>query len=170
MNSSIRGIQANELALIQTLAHRIWPDTFREILSPEQIDYMLRLMYDIEVLQKQFSEGHRFFLYNADGAPVGFMVIEPRPEESMVKIHKLYVLPEAQGKGVGKGFLQFCESWARRNNFSKVCLNVNRFNKAVGFYRRMGMEIVREEDIDIGEGFLMEDYVLEKRLDGSRGP
>lgn len=159
----IRAIDSSEVPIIRELAHQIWPDTFGEILSQEQIHYMLKWMYSLDTLSKQLSEGHHFFLYEEHGVPLGFMGIELF-DDCRVKIHKLYVLPDTQGKGVGKQFIAFVKTWAQEHGAHAVFLNVNRFNKAVDFYKNIGMTIIKTEDIDIGNGYLMEDYVMEIKL------
>jgi GNAT superfamily N-acetyltransferase len=159
----IRSIDSSEVSVIQHLAHRIWPDTFGDILSKEQIAYMLNWMYSLETLSKQLSEGHRFFIYEEHGVPLGFMGIELFDDHS-VKIHKLYVSPDMQGTGIGKKFIDFVKTWAKDHRADAVFLNVNRFNNAVDFYKHIGMAIIKTEDIEIGNGFLMEDYVMELKL------
>lgn len=160
----IRAIDSSEVHKVQDLAYRIWPNTFGEILSVEQIDYMLNWMYSEETLKRQLAEGHHFFLYEENGIALGFMGIELFPDKRL-KIHKLYVLPETQGKGIGKQFIEFVKTWATTHEASAIFLNVNRFNKAVEFYKHIGMTIIKTEDIDIGKGYLMEDYVMELSID-----
>jgi GNAT superfamily N-acetyltransferase len=156
---NIRAIAADEIFAIRDLAYRIWPGTFADILSPEQIDYMLNWMYDEEMLKQQLSEGHQFFLYEQDGEALGFMGIQVFPE-NRVKIHKLYVLPETQGQGIGRKFIDFLKTWSEIQGINQVFLNVNRFNKAVEFYKHLGMTVLKTEDIDIGKGYWMEDFVM----------
>lgn len=159
----IRAIDSSEVTIIRELAHQIWPHAFGEILSKEQITYMLNWMYSLETLSKQLSEGHHFFIYEEHGVPLGFMGIELF-DDCRVKIHKLYVLPDTQGTGIGKKFIEFVKIWANEHRALAVFLNVNRFNKAVDFYKYIGMTIIKAEDIDIGNGYLMEDYVMEFKL------
>ena len=85
-------------------------------------------------------------------------------DDHRVKIHKLYVIPDTQGTGIGKKFIEFINIWANEHGALAVFLNVNRFNKAVDFYKHIGMAIIKKEDIDIGNGFLMEDYVMELKI------
>jgi ribosomal protein S18 acetylase RimI-like enzyme len=73
-------------------------------------------------------------------------------------------LPETQGKGIGKKVIDEIEKLALDNNSTALILNVNRFNTALGFYKKIGFEVVDEVNIDIGNGYLMEDYVMEKQL------
>ena len=158
----IREIKKDEVGLITDLAHRIWPDTFKEILSPDQISYMLNWMYNPNKLAEQIESGHLFFVVEDDSEALGFMGIEPAfPSADCLRIHKIYVLPNQQGKGLGKRLIDHAVRIADDLKLSKLHLNVNRFNKAVDFYQHVGFIITGKEDIDIGSGYLMEDYVME---------
>jgi diamine N-acetyltransferase len=156
----ITELKREELNIIQTLAHQIWPHAFYEILSPEQIDYMLKRMYDLAVLENQFNAGHRFFVFKNNQEAVGFMAIEIQKGENKVKIHKIYLLPETQGKGFGKILIEKAVEITRASQLKLLYLNVNRFNSAVHFYKHLGFVVEKEENIDIGNGFWMEDYVM----------
>lgn len=161
----IRELKSTELHIVQELAYRIWPSTFASILSPVQIDYMLAWMYDLKTLEQQQREGHRFFCYeNNSGTPIGFLAVAPSEDTHRLKVHKLYVLPEYHSQGIGKLLLEKAFSYAKTLKLSHVYLNVNRYNKAVSFYQKMGMQIIKEEDIAIGNSFYMEDYVFEKEV------
>jgi GNAT superfamily N-acetyltransferase len=161
----IRPALYTDALLIRSLAEQIWPDTFSQILSVEQIRYMLDWMYNTVLLENQMQSGHRFFIFQEVDHAIGFMVVElNHPELGCMKIHKLYLLPEVQRRGYGKtAFLYACK-FATTLGQNMITLNVNRFNKAVNFYKKVGFQIVREEDIDIGNGFLMEDFVMTLKL------
>jgi GNAT superfamily N-acetyltransferase len=157
----IRNIKLDELTIVTQLAHAIWPSTFKDILSPEQLHYMLQRMYSDETLQSRFRRGNVFLIMEAGKKPVGFMEIEAHyPQLEQLKIHKLYVLPAIQGKGAGRKFLEKAKSLALEIGLNELTLNVNRYNKSIDFYFRMGFSIEKEEDIAIGNGYLMEDYVM----------
>lgn len=161
----ISELNRDELSLITSLAHEIWPITFAEILSTEQIAYMLDWMYNEKQLSSQLVSGHSFFALFVNNEAVGFMGVEPNYSgTSALKIQKLYVQPNLHGHGLGKQFIHFAKQFALQCNCSSLVLNVNRFNKAVQFYLHVGFTITKEEDIDIGNGFLMEDYVMELKL------
>jgi len=148
---------------IQALADRIWPPTFQEILTEEQIVYMMNMMYSTSSLEKQIDESCHYLLVEEDAEYIGFVSYEVGYKEySTTKIHKIYVLPSIQGKGIGRFMIDAVEKIARKNNSRNLILNVNRFNKALEFYKRIGFEILAEEDIDIGKGFLMQDYIMNK--------
>jgi GNAT superfamily N-acetyltransferase len=154
-------LSPKETPIVNDLAHRIWPDTFKDILSQEQLSYMLNWMYSIETLQQQMAKGHRFFVIKENQEPLGFIGIEANyPLKGQLKIHKLYVLPNQQGKGLGKQLIAFVAQLAQDQQINVLSLNVNRFNKAVDFYRHIGFTIEFEENIEIGNGYLMEDFVM----------
>ena len=162
---TIRQLQADEAAAITALAHQIWPEAFKEILTPAQIAYMLDWMYTPTTLAEQMNNGHLFYVLENESGHIGFMGIQPAyPHEDLLKIHKLYVLPSEQGKGYGKLLIEHAILEALTHNIASITLNVNRFNKAVHFYKSLGFYIAKEEDIDIGHGYLMEDYVMELGL------
>jgi len=94
---------------------------------------------------------------------VGYTAIEPK-ENNHFKLHKIYLSPSLQGKGIGRFLLEEMEKKAKTLGAEKLFLNVNRFNKAIHFYQRHGYNILREEDIDIGNGYFMNDYVMQKNL------
>lgn len=157
----IRKLALDELNIVQSIAHRTWPETFKEILSSDQIKYMLDWMYNLQTLEKQCKEGQHFYVAEENGQALGFIGIEfDHPDTGYAKIHKIYILPDAQGLGIGKLLIQKAIEIAKEKRADHLILNVNRFNKAVSFYRHLGFSVIKEEDIDIGEGYLMEDYVM----------
>jgi RimJ/RimL family protein N-acetyltransferase len=155
-----------DIKTIQSIAYRTWPDTFGNILSSEQIDYMLEMMYSEKSLKEQINEKkHQFFLVKEANVFLGYASIETDYQNSKkTKIHKLYVLPQSQGKGIGRTLLKKITEEAKKHDNMVLSLNVNKFNKAVLFYEKVGFTIVGNEDIDIGNGFLMEDYIMEKEI------
>jgi GNAT superfamily N-acetyltransferase len=151
---------------IQALSDIIWPATFRDILSQEQIVYMMDMMYSTASLEKQMNElNHHYLLVEEDGEYLGYASYELNYKGAPVtKVHKIYVLPSTQGKGIGRFFIDTVSEIAKKNNNTALSLNVNRLNKAIDFYKRMGFGFYAGENIDIGNGFLMEDYIMNKEL------
>ena len=159
----IKNASINDAKLIRTMALEIWPKAYAHILTAEQLTYMLDLMYTEEALQQQMQQGHRFLIVYDDIEPVGFAAyseIEPR----VYKLHKLYVLPSQQGKGTGKFLIEYIISDIKTNDAATLRLNVNRHNTAKIFYEKLGFEVIASEDVDIGNGFFMNDYVMEKKM------
>ncbi|PZX59574.1 ribosomal protein S18 acetylase RimI-like enzyme [Algoriphagus ratkowskyi] len=162
---SIIPARLEDLIHVQTIAQRTWPTTFAEILSPEQIKYMLNLLYDFPHLQKQIEQGHIFLLADENGEKLGFTGIEVNNEPFKTKIHKIYILPSAQGRGIGKKLFQAIKEIAFANNQTSLQLNVNKYNQgAIDFYEYLGFVNIKSEIIDIGNGYVMDDYVFELKL------
>ena len=157
---------AEDFPIIQKIAYETWPITYGNILSKIQLDYMLEKFYSEETLRENLTEkGHRFLLIADENETLDFASYEHDYQNNQVtRLHKLYVFPTAQGKGAGKLLLAEVERLAKEYQANTVSLNVNRFNNACVFYLKNGYEKTQEIDIPIGEGFLMEDYVMEKKL------
>lgn len=152
-----------DIALIRKLTFQVWPQTYAAIISSEQIEYMLNLMYSEASLEKQMEDGAQFLVIYDDNEPVGFAsVIEKGP--AIFKLDKIYILPSQQGKGTGKFLLDHIIAELKNKQATALQLQVNRFNKAKSFYENLGFVVLYESDFDIGNGYFMNDYVMEKRL------
>lgn len=159
----IRRAQKEDAALIHQLASDIWARAFAAILSPEQIEYMFRMMYATDVLEKEMMRGVEFYILNYEGADLGYTAIEQK-DATAWKLHKIYLSQKLHGRGLGKYQLQTMEDITRNYGAEYLYLNVNRYNKALEFYKARGYAIVKTEDIDIGSGYFMNDYVMRKKL------
>lgn len=161
----IEQLNTQNIDVVNELAHLIWPHTFKDILTQDQIDYMLGWMYDLGTLQEQVQTGHLFYVIKEFNTPKGFIGLEPNyPDADYLRIHKCYVLPSEQGKGFGRKLITKAMDVAFDLDLKKLHLNVNRYNKSLDFYKHIGFEVIGEEDIDIGKGYLMEDYIMELTL------
>jgi ribosomal protein S18 acetylase RimI-like enzyme len=160
---NIRNAGVQDIDLIRQLCLKVWPQTYSSIISQEQIDYMLEMMYSETSLKKQMEDGAQFIIVYDEEAPVGFASFgEARP--AIFKLHKLYVLPSQQGKGTGRFMLGHILSEIKKENAQSLQLQVNRRNNAKLFYEKNGFTIIKEFDFDIGNGYMMDDYVMEKKL------
>jgi len=158
----IAGIK--DIPLVRELTFKVWPQTYAAILSKNQIDYMLELIYSESSLEKQMQEGSEFvIIYNRD-EPVGFAAYF-HYRESVYKLDKIYVLPSEQGKGTGKALLDHIVDTVVKKGGRSLILNVNRYNKAKGFYEKNHFTIIDQGDFDIGNGYFMNDYIMEKKLE-----
>jgi GNAT superfamily N-acetyltransferase len=157
---------AEDIKTIQKITYITWPITYGKILSEEQLGYMLDLFYSDEALNDQFEKKEQlFYLISEDRVTIGFIGIEHNyKNKALTKIHKIYLLPETQGKGIGKKVIEEIEKIALKNHSKALSLNVNRFNSALSFYKKVGFEVIDEVNIDIGKGYLMEDFVMEKKI------
>ena len=162
---TVRPATIADIPLIRQLADVSFRATYSEILSPEQSAYMMDMMYSTEKLHEQIEVRHHQFFIAEEERPIGFAGCElNHGQEGATRLHKIYLLPETQGKGAGKAMLDAVTAFAIANNQSTLELNVNRYNKAIAFYERNGFHIIKEEDIDIGNNYFMNDFVMKKSL------
>ncbi|UGS21724.1 GNAT family N-acetyltransferase [Flavobacterium cyclinae] len=157
-------IKANseDIPIIIDLTKKIWPVAYGEILSKAQLDYMIDKFYNEPALCELMQKGHIFYLAQDDKDNyVGFVSYEINSEPNKTKIHKIYVLPETQGIGLGRQFFELVKDKAIENNQEAIFLNVNKYNNAIHFYTKLGFTTVKDEVIDIGSGYVMDDYVME---------
>lgn len=160
---SIRKTTCNDIPLIRDLTFRVWPQTYASILTPGQIDYMLDMMYSEHSLKKQMNDGAQFIIVYDECEPVGFASYQ-QIEPGVYKLHKIYVLPSQQGKGTGKFMLDQVINEIKNKGATSLQLQVNINNKAKTFYEKLGFTEKELINLDIGSGYFMNDYVMEKKL------
>ena len=159
MNLTFRKISTDaELKELSLLAHRIWNDYYPSIIGQKQVDYMLERMYSIESLKEQiYNKKNVFVCAFYRDEMVGFISYSKTGEFDYI-IHKLYVNTKMQRKGIGRELISHVFEYIK---YKTVRLTVNRQNfKAINFYFRMGFTIEEVKDIDIGNGFFMNDFVM----------
>lgn len=152
------------ISSIIELSQKVWPTTFASILSKKQIAYMMKMMYSRKSLINQINSGHQFAIAHINNNKVGFVSFETNYQTSnSTKIHKLYILPQHQRVGVGKTLIKYVIDKATEASNSSLILNVNKNNaQAIDFYIKNSFKRIREEVIDIGENYVMDDYVFER--------
>ena len=163
---TIAAAGAGDIVAIQALAREIWHRHYPGIISRAQIDYMLARGYNDQALGRYLTTiGSGLALAIRDEDAVGFIGwyrIEARPA---LKLDKLYVRPEHHGEGIGRLLIEHVVAKARAADCTAVTLNVNRNNtNAVRAYERCGFAIRERGDFPIGNGFVMEDFIMEREL------
>lgn len=160
---SIRSATSNDFPIIQDIAYTTWPETYGAILSKAQLEYMLDKFYSLDYLKSNVEANQEFFIIEENAVPLGFLGIQHQYENELVtKIHKIYILPNNQGNGIGKLAIDFVINLAIENCSKILLLNVNKFNKAIFFYKKIGFEVTDEVVIAIGNDYVMDDFVMEK--------
>ncbi len=154
------------LPALAELAAAIWRQHYPGIISRAQIEYMLARMYSLETLRAELHEQRiQFWRLLMGEQLVGFASFGPMPEAGVMKLHKLYLLPELHGHGYGSRLLQHCEQEVQKLGAHRLILAVNKKNpKAVAAYERNGFSVVTAVVADIGGGFVMDDYIMAKDL------
>ncbi|HMP30483.1 MAG TPA: GNAT family N-acetyltransferase [Saprospiraceae bacterium] len=163
----IRAIFEHEIITIKKMAYDIWSAWYLDtIMGEKQMTYMLNMMYNEDKIKSDIDSG-AIYLVIIDGNKIsGFAAYQHGlgDQNDMTKLHKLYVIPDVHKKGLGGSLFDYVEMRARENQSNGLFLHVNRQNISVDFYKHKGMHIAKSEDNDIGEGYFMYDYVMEKRF------
>ena len=159
-----------DIAIIKNLAETIWPICYKEIISTEQINYMLKIMYSKLSLKEQVEKGHQFIMAYDIDIPVGYASFSQKSEVEprVFRLHKIYVLPNSSLKGVGTSLLDYLSNECKKLGGTELELNVNKYNTAVFFYKKKNFTIVKEEVLDFGGGYVMDDYVMRCKIDDGR--
>lgn len=162
---TIRKATLNDVETIRHIADKTWWVTYGPILNQEQIAFMLGEIYSADKIHEQIKNNTQtYLLLIEDEHPVAFAGYSPREENPDVyKLHKLYCLPETQGKGYGKILINAVAQKTIEAGKRTLELNVNRYNNAQSFYKKMGFKIAYIQDIPIGP-YWMNDYIMRKEL------
>lgn len=160
----ISRLHLDEVDALVDLAGRIWRAHYPGIISPEQIDYMLEHRYRPELVRQFIARGDLWLAARAEGELVGFAHGHPLAEGDY-KLDKLYVDLDWQRQGIGGALIDEVAKRAGRKGFTRLVLRVNRQNqKAIDAYLKHGFSVATLVTEDIGEGFVMGDYVMTKEL------
>ena len=166
---------SGDLQTIHDMAQVVFRHTYREILSPDQMEYMMDMMYSMPNLVQQLQEGHHYYIACIDGKPMGYVSVQHEDADpegiEVFHLHKIYVMPEAQGRGVGMKLFETAVAHVRdaaAGCRARIELNVNKYNKAVEFYRHIGMRVLLEEDFPIGNGYYKTDYIMGLDIDSTK--
>lgn len=159
----LKPLTSFEIPTVQQLAREIWEEHYIKILSQEQIDYMLDKFYSTEKIKSEIEEGIVWELLMDEEKPIGYLVC--KIESDKLYISKIYLKAETRGKGLGKLLLNRAVELAKQHNKNSIYLNVNKHNTdSISFYERMGFVKIDEGVFDIGNGYVMDDFILELML------
>lgn len=154
-----------EIATVSALADEIWREHYPDIISNEQIVYMLECFQSKSAIRKQIDDGYHYALILIEGKPAGYLAVQADPGEKSLFISKIYLCQGMRGKGGGHAASEYIIRLAREKGCSRIWLTVNRMNRiAIKAYQRWGFTVTGEVVADIGEGFVMDDYRMEKQL------
>ena len=159
-------LTADALQELRKVAFKVWPQTFAAILSPEQIEYMMQMMYAPEVQAEELASGVHFELLRIDREPAGYISYSAYASEpGTAKLHKVYLLQKFHGMNIGQQMLDHAQYQCRKLGFNMIMLCVNKHNeRAIKAYKRNGFAIERALCTPIGNGFYMDDYVMKKSI------
>lgn len=152
--------------LIEELADVIWRKHYIPITGIGQVEHMLKKYQSAGAIAKQVvEEGFEYFMLTFNKEPVGYISI--KNEGEVLFLSKIYVLSEFRGKKIGKTAMQFIEDKAKNYQLKTIMLTVNKNNtNAIKAYEKLGFVNVRALVKDIGNGYVMDDYQMEKQISG----
>jgi ribosomal protein S18 acetylase RimI-like enzyme len=166
MSDDFKYVQTKpQIRRLADLASAIWNEHFPTIIGQEQVDYMVCRFQSESAITKQIRcEGYRYYFIASDGKNVGYFAIRPDPDALFLS--KIYILRDYRGHGLARASFGFIEDQCRLMKLPRIRLTVNRGNThTVDIYRKIGFSIVRNQVVDIGGGFVMDDFVMEKPVD-----
>ncbi|WP_370900520.1 GNAT family N-acetyltransferase [Chryseobacterium gossypii] len=152
-----------DIPLIQDLARKSWENAYAEILSKAQREYMLITMYSRDEISSHMKNpDYHYYLIQDENhqSYEGFLGYENHYEARTTKLHRIYLIPESKGKGLGKKALEFLKEKASESGDVRIILNVNKYNSARKFYESQGYRVYDEGIFDIGNNFIMDDYLM----------
>ena len=165
MQITTKQLKRSDLSFVRDLAYSVWPVSYALIITEHQINYMLDAMYSTKKLEEDFDAGQQFYGCFKKEKLIGFITFENNhPGTRQMKIHKLYVDTLSTKKGIGNTLVDCAKDYAKKTYMNEIVLNVNRKNPAITFYQKIDFIIDRAEIFDIGEGFIMDDYIMKYTL------
>ena len=163
MKCKLQRLIVIEIPIVQELANKIWKTTYAGIISLQQIDFMLNMMYSEEKIEENLNEKHFWFLINFDDKNIGFTHFYQK--EDGIFLSKLYVLASYQKLGIGKEVLHFIIDKSKELEVLKIQLRVNKENlKAINAYKKYGFIIKSEDVLQINEDYVMDDFIMELNI------
>jgi len=152
-----------QLSMIENLANEIWYEHYTPIIGKHQVEYMLKEFQSIETMEEQIKNGSLYFLILDENVPLGYMSVELLADRLFLS--KFYITQSVRGKGYGRTMIAHLETLAKENHLHTISLTVNKYNtQSISIYEKVGFVISGSVVKDIGEGFFMDDYQMEKRL------
>lgn len=159
----IREISKDEdIRTIADMASKIWHEAFAGIITGEQVDYMLDKFQSYRAIKDQMANhGYRYFRLGIDGRDAGYCGVQPK-EDNTLYLSKMYLLASARGHGLFKEMADHLVEMCRKDGIGSIWLTVNKQNgRAIAAYTKYGFKNIRSQVADIGNGFVMDDYVFE---------
>ena len=157
---------AAQVADVARMAHQVWNEYYVPIIGQAQVDYMVAKFQSAEAMQSQIDSGYEYFHIQQSGEIVGYAAIRHDADDARVFISKLYLLAAHRKSGAGRQTLALLEDMARARGATHLWLTVNKGNPSVRAYERLGFQIVEALVMDIGGGYVMDDFKMEKAVAG----
>ena len=158
----IKKATTSDIAEIGRMAYEVFPETYKDIMSKEQLSYMMSYMYSPETLKKQIDEkSHIYLIAYVDRTPAGYVSITPGGND-LFHLEKIYVLPQYQNTQVGHTLFERSIEIIREMHPGTcyIEMNANRSNSSLGFNDHLAMKTSYRGDHHVNDGYYMNDYIL----------
>ncbi len=156
-----------QINIVEKLACEIWNQHFIPIIGKSQVDYMLDKFQSKKALSEQIKQGFSYYLLKNNNNYIGYLSILPKEKEMFIS--KLYLKFSERGNGFGKKSIQFVGKLAKKKGLNRITLTVNKYNlNSIKAYEKMGFKIIGTIVQNIGNGFLMDDFKMEKTIKYNR--
>ncbi|MFV0343960.1 MAG: GNAT family N-acetyltransferase [Anaerocolumna sp.] len=165
-NIEVQIVKSEEdIQRVATLASEIWHEYFPFILKEEQINYMVEKFQSAHAIKDQFEDGYEYYKIIADNNLVGYFSIRKDKEDKTLFLSKLYIHKSSRGRGYGTYVFDFIKGYSLERSLSKIWLTVNKYNEStINAYIKKGFYISDTRVLDIGAGYIMDDYIMEWEL------
>jgi len=159
----IEVLSEEQIKIVESLAEEIWTEHYVPIIGKEQVDYMLDRFQSKQSISDQIRSGFLYFLIKEDNQFIGYIGVQQKGDELFLS--KIYIKSSERGKGHGKKAIQFIERLAKEKGVRKIALTVNKNNRgAIKAYEKLGFKNLGSLIQEIGNGFIMDDFRMEKTV------
>lgn len=155
----------HDIEIVANLAQEIWNEHFTPLIGQAQVGYMLEQFQSPSSIRKQVASGYLYLLAQQKGRNVGYAGLIPDNEKHTAQLSKFYLLQQLRGQGLGRELMRHIEALCQNRQITRIWLTVNRHNEApIAAYKKMGFIRTDEVIQDIGAGYVMDDFIMEKQL------
>ena len=145
---------------VAELAEMIWHEHFTPIIGTSQVEYMVDKFQSVPALKTQLKDGYEYYQLFDKGEFCGYCGIHP--ENGRLFLSKIYIRKDCRGRHLATKAFEFLKDLCRRRGLSSIWLTCNKHNdNSLAVYRHLGFETVDTQVADIGNGFVMDDYIME---------
>jgi len=163
MTTIVLATKPTEIEIIATLAHTIWHEHYTSIIGAAQVTYMVDKFQSQNSINQQIKEGYLYYIINYKNKAVGYLCIKKDKDDLFLS--KIYIDKKYRGKKIGRTAMTFIESCAKDMGCTTITLTVNKNNtNSIQAYQNMGFKSKGPIVIDIGNGFIMDDFKMVKPL------
>ena len=154
----------DDIEAVASFARDVWSEFYIPLIGKAQVDYMVGRFQSAEAIREQLDTGYEYFIVRRRAVLIGYLCVKPEPAGGELFVSKFYLHKSSRGSGTGRVCMEFIEQLARQRGLTRLWLTVNKGNPSVRVYERLGFRIAADVVIDIGSGFVMDDYRMEKVL------